>query len=114
MKNSCIVYTIDNLRFSIVSDDSCLYIDAEEIGEDELEDYVVYQLGHSKIPQFGTLEKCYDSDGQEYGRYFMILQTRDDEHVRKKIEAAINEMLETIKTRADKLLKALPEIQVYE
>lgn len=114
MENSCVVYTIDNLRFAIVSDDSCLYIDAEEIEKDELEDYISMWHGRSRIPQFGALEKSYDSDGQEYGRYFMILQTRDNEYVRKKIEVTINEMLEAIKTRADKLLKELPEIPVYE
>lgn len=114
MENSCVIYTIDNLRFAIVSNDSHLYIDAEEIEKDELEDYVITWFNRSRIPQFGTLEKSYDSDGQEYGRYFMILQTRDDEYVRKKIESAVNEMLEAIKTRADRLLKELSEIPVYD
>lgn len=91
----------------IIHDDKRLYIDVEEIGKDELEDYVVHQLGHLKIPQFGNLEKSYDHEWLEDGRYFMILQTRDDEYVRKKIEVAVNKALKVMLTRLDERLKAL-------
>jgi len=107
MIDSYFIYTIHNLESIIVHDDQRLYIDVEEIGKDELEDYVIHQLGHLKIPKFGNLEKSYDHEGLENGKYFMILQIRDDEYVRKKIEVFVNKAIKAMLTRVDELLTAL-------